>query len=214
MSTKGKTEVAVVIQPLLQGIAVFGIEGTAPLVQHRFSEKVRRKMEETQAAGARAKAKRQRDPKDFDDCYEEATHKLADGTGFGVPASVFRSAMIDACRTAGYVMTRAKQAILWIEADGDSEDGTPLVRIVGDREKRVDRVRNDNGSVDVRARPMWRSWSATVRVCYDGDMLSETDVANLLMRAGAQVGIQEGRPASKKSHGVGWGTFRIAEKAR
>ena len=35
------------------------------------------------------------------------------------------------------------------------------------------------------------------------------EVRNLLVRAGVQVGIGEGRPYSKKSYGMGWGTFEV-----
>ena len=56
-------------------------------------------------------------------------------------------------------------------------------------------------------------WSATVRVKFDADMFSLSDVINLFMRAGQQVGIGEGRPDSKKSHGMGWGTFHVTEAA-
>ena len=45
-----------------------------------------------------------------------------------------------------------------------------------------------------------------------GDLMHETrtqDVTNLLMRVGQQVGIGEGRPDSKNSAGMGWGTFNV-----
>jgi hypothetical protein len=56
---------------------------------------------------------------------------------------------------------------------------------------------------------MFDTWSATLRVKFDADQFTVTDVVNLLSRAGGQVGIGEGRPDSKESAGMGWGTFRI-----
>jgi hypothetical protein len=41
-------------------------------------------------------------------------------------------------------------------------------------------------------------------------MFSLDDISNLLMRVGLQVGLGEGRPDSKKSAGMGWGTFEIS----
>ncbi len=71
--------------------------------------------------------------------------------------------------------------------------------------------RNANGGVDLRARPMWpEGWRANVTFRWDADQFSATDVANLLARAGIQVGVGEGRPDSKMSAGVGWGQFEIA----
>jgi hypothetical protein len=58
---------------------------------------------------------------------------------------------------------------------------------------------------------MWRNWKVDLKVQYDNSMFSKTDIANLVMRAGMQVGIGEGRPDSKKSTGMGWGTFRIED---
>ena len=48
-----------------------------------------------------------------------------------------------------------------------------------------------------------------LRLKWDGDQFTPTDVVNLLSRAGQQVGIQEGRPDSKNSAGMGWGTFEV-----
>ena len=57
---------------------------------------------------------------------------------------------------------------------------------------------------------MWREWSAKVRIKFDADLFTTTDVANLLMRVGMQVGVCEGRPDSKNSVGMGWGTFEVS----
>ena len=117
-----------------------------------------------------------------------------------MPCSAFRNALISACRTAGFVMTRAKLA-LFVEADGYDEDGTPLVYFTkGEPHKHIGYARNQTGVADIRSRPMWNpGWEATVRVRFDGDMFTPTDVANLMVRVGQQVGIGEGRPDSKQS---------------
>jgi hypothetical protein len=108
-------------------------------------------------------------------------------------------------------MTRAKLS-LFIEADGyDAGDQTPLVRITKGKPKYSEHfVRNETKVADIRPRPMWREgWEAQVRVRYDGDQLTTTDVLNLLARVGLQVGIGEGRPDSPRSCGMGWGLFEI-----
>jgi hypothetical protein len=46
-------------------------------------------------------------------------------------------------------------------------------------------------------------------VRFDADQFKASDVVNLLQRAGAQVGIGEGRPFSKSSNGLGYGTFDV-----
>lgn len=193
-------------------VVEFKIVGTAPYVQHRFSAKAINQIIATQEAGSQAKGKKVREPKNFDDVYQQAMHIAKDGW-YGIPAGAFRNAMISACRTVGYKMTHAKLAA-FVLADGfDKVDGTPLVRLYGEPHRHTAHARNDNGSVDIRVRPMWDEWHAIVRVRYDADMFSEADVANLMMRVGMQVGIGEGRPDSKNSAGMGWGTFELSAEA-
>jgi hypothetical protein len=91
----------------------------------------------------------------------------------------------------------------------DDLEGQPLVRLYGTPELNTMHTRNATGVVDVRARPMWREWSAKVRVKYDADQFSLQDVTNLMQRVGMQVGIGEGRPDSRASAGLGWGTFEL-----
>ena len=132
----------------------------------------------------------------------------------GIPAPAFRNAMIDACRLVGFKMTYAKLSI-FVRADGfDVDDGTPLVRIrKGEPEKHEAFVRLASGVTTVVHRPMWREWELQVRVRWDADQFSVTDVSNLLQRAGQQVGIGEGRYSSPQSNGLGWGVFGVAEAA-
>jgi hypothetical protein len=188
----------------------FMIRGTSPYVQLRFSEKARLAIEATQKAGSAGKAKKNREAKDFDDLYTQAMHKTTEGK-YGIPATAFRNAMISACRTIGVTMTRAKLAV-FVEADAYDKDGTPLVFLKGEPKAHHSHVRNDSGVIDIRVRPMWEKWTAKVRVRFDASMISATDVANLLMRVGMQVGIGEGRPDSKDSAGMGWGLFGIVNE--
>lgn len=188
--------------------ATINIYGIDPYVQHAFSEKQRKQMEETQRQGQQARGKRQRQPKDFEAVYEAAKHKSKEGW-CGIPAPAFRNAMISACRLIGFKMTHAKLSV-FVEADGiDANDGTPLVRIQGEPRIHQAPVRNETGVADIRWRPMWEEWKAAVRVTWDEDQFSATDVMNLMLRAGLQVGIGEGRPDSPNSNGIGWGRFGV-----
>jgi hypothetical protein len=203
------TRQAIIAPPKFETAAI-RIRGTSPYVQHAFSQKSQQTMIETQMAGSQARKGRQRDPKDFDAVFEGAKHKSTEGW-CGIPAPAFRNAMISACRTIGFKMTLAKLS-LFVEADGfDAVDGTPLVKITkGDPERHFAPARNDNGSTDIRCRPMWREgWEAVVRIRWDAAQFSASDVANLFARVGLQVGIGEGRPDSRNSAGLGWGLFEL-----
>jgi hypothetical protein len=202
-------EIVTIAPPNFQ-TAEFQLKGTAPYMQHRFWKKA--DMMAKHEAGSTARSKSKKSARKFEEEYEAAKHETAEGW-VGIPASAFRMALISACRLVGFHMTKAKLS-LFIVADGTCKyDGTPLVRIKGDEEMSVMQTRNATGVVDLRARPMWREWDVTLKIEWDADQFTLEDVANLLMRVGKQVGVGEGRPDSKKSAGMGFGTFEILEAA-
>ena len=191
--------------------AAFRIRGTAPYVQNKFSAKAKEMIRTNQEAGSTGRKGSKRDGKNFQAMYKEAMHVAGEGW-FGIPAPAFRSAMISACRTVGFKMTLAKLSI-FVQPDGfDADDGTPLVRITkGEPQYHEAMVRlNAAGTADLRPRPMWTpGWEAEVKIIFDADQFTIVDVTNLLVRVGLQVGIGEGRPDSKMSTGMGWGTFEV-----
>lgn len=191
-------------------IAEFEIVGSEPLVINAFSEKARQQMHDTQAAGSTAKKGAKREKKDFEAVYEAAKHVSHEGW-CGIPTNAFHNAMISACRLVKFHMTISKLALRTMPDGYDRVENVGLVRITeGEPVYREDYVRNATGVVDLRARPMWLpGWKAKVRIRFDADLFTLNDVTNLLMRAGAQVGICEGRPDSKKSSGMAWGLFEV-----
>jgi hypothetical protein len=196
----------VTIKPANIQTAVFNIKGTAPLVQARFSKKGELMMK--MAEGSTAKNRRERKARDYEQEMRDAMHISTEGWQ-GLPAPAFRCGMISACRLVGFKMTLAKLSV-FVEHDGiDSMDGQPLIKFQGEPELNTMHTRNATGVVDVRARPMWKEWSASIRIRYDADQFTVTDITNLMQRVGMQVGIGEGRPDSKSSAGLGWGTFAI-----
>jgi hypothetical protein len=210
MAFAKKDEGVAVIKPANIIRTTLKIKGTAPLVQNKFSHKQKQKMMEDMATPKSAKkARTERPPRNYDSDFIQAQHLTKDGKN-GIPCTAFRAAMIDACRTVGLVMTKAKMSVFVIPDDFDADDGTPLVYINAKKPERLESlVRNDNGSADIHIRPMWREWTASVSVEFDADMITPESVVNLLDRAGRQVGVGEGRPFSKNSVGQGWGTFTV-----
>lgn len=168
--------------------AIFRVIGTAPYVQNKFSQKAKEQMRGVQEAGSTARNKRNKEAKDFLALFEGATHRSPEGWA-GIPAPAFRNAMISACRTVGFKMTLAKLSV-FVEADGfDEDDGTPLVKITkGEPRYHESMVRLPTGVSDIRARPMWDAgWEAMIRITFDADQFTLSDVSNLLMRVGMQV---------------------------
>lgn len=189
------------------------IIGTAPLVTARFSEKVKHSIREKHEAGSSSKGKKQREARDFELEYEASKYVSREGWN-GVHAAAFRNGAIDACRAVGYKMTHAKLAVFVMEDGWDQYEPIPLVRISGtEAEPFITHVRNATGVADLRARALWPAgWRMNLNVRFDADMFTSVDVVNLIARVGLQVGIGEGRPYSKQSAGMGFGTFELVRE--
>jgi len=186
----------------------FHICGTSPLVQNKFGNKAREIMRAAQEQGSIAKKGKKKEPKDFEALFHESYHKGIDGS-YGFPAAGLRSAMISACRSVGFKMTHGKQFV-FVEADTFDVDGTALVKITKGEPRHVEHPVRIQTTTDIRVRAMWDpGWEALPRLTFDADQFTTTDVANLLMRVGLQVGIGEGRHDSRSSAGCGWGCFKI-----
>lgn len=189
--------------------ARFEIVGNAPLVIHRFSAKAKNQMLDTMKAGSVSKKGKKREPLNVDQVYNDARYISPEGwDGFNV--SSIRNGLISACRIVGFKMTLAKMGV-FVLADGydATEPQYGLIRIYGTPERTEMAARVETGAAYVTIRPMYKEWSAKLRIKFDAEMFSVHDIANLLSRMGAQVGIGEGRPDSKNSAGMGWGTFDV-----
>ena len=120
---------------------------------------------------------------------------------FGGAMRGFRQVGIGAARQVGAKMTDTIGKLLtalpegWKEAADWAGDMTDMS--------------NQTGVADIRIRPRWDEWSANLRVRFDREQMSDEDIINLLVRAGLQCGICEGRPDSSNSFGLGWGLFEI-----
>jgi hypothetical protein len=155
-------------------------------------------------------SKKAREARDFHEDFVQAKH-ISTGGWEGFSAASIRAALISACRLTGYTMTRAKLS-LFVPAQGyDKVDGLPLVRIYGEPIENTMAVRNATGVADLRCRPLYMDWYALPEIRFDADQFTITDVLNLLRRVGLQVGLGEGRPDSRASVGLGFGTFDVSE---
>lgn len=185
------------------------IKGDTALVINKFSKKAQEQIRATQEAGSTARSKKTREAKDFNARFQGARHLSFEGWD-GIPAAAFRNACIAACRLVNFTMTKAKMSINFSPDGFDATGGEPLVKIIGEPPRKLESmVRLQNNSCDIAVRAQWLDWAAKLRYEYDADQFTSEDIINLIARAGAQVGICEGRPFSKNSNGMGWGTFKI-----
>jgi hypothetical protein len=177
-------------------LARIPIVGTSPLIVHRFGEKAKKQM-----LDATQGRKTPKEPKNPQAEYEEAFYKFADG-GYGMPASAFRQATIGAARFYGknqVTMTGLKQ-FLFVRGEVGL-DGQGLVRINGEPSMREDPVRVGRGGADLRYRPEFRQWTATLDVLFVSSALTRSSVVSLVEAGGLGVGVGEWRPEKSGDFG-------------
>lgn len=174
------------------------IVGTTPLITHRFSEKAKRLMLDNMQG--RKSPKTVKNPEEE---YEAAFYRLKDGR-YGFPALAFKSATVGGARFYhGLTMTGLKQTIFFRGEPGT--DGQQMVHIAGEPNMREDVVRVGRGGTDLRYRPEFREWSATLEVIYVTSLLTRASVLSLIDAGGMGVGVGEWRPEKDGD----FGTYRI-----
>lgn len=178
------------------------IEGVTPLIAHAWSEKARNML--LAPSGQPRKKKEPRDPEgDFD----AARYRLADGRD-GFPAVAFKAAMVGAARLFdGVTMTALKQ---WLFVNGEGPQ--QLVPIDGVISRREDMVRVGMGSADIRWRPQYDNWKATLLIDFVSTALAPESVLALVDAAGIG-GVGEWRPSSPKGATGSYGRFKVAQVA-
>lgn len=195
MVKKAASAGTVEIRPFDVDTVSIRIKGVTPLIVHKWSDKAKQMMLDTQMGKAKAK----RPLKDPEQDYEDSMYKTEDGsTGF--PATGFKAAIVGACRMIdGLPMTQAKIAI---RVNGD------IVKINGQPRMREDMVRLQTGVADIRYRAEYPEWSATLSITYNKGMISLEQLVNLLNAAGFG-GIGEWRPSAPKSASGSYGCFEV-----
>ncbi len=192
---KQKTE-SVVVKPLRTALIEVGIRGISPYVQKQWSTTQIKAMAHKHAGNA----KLAREARDIEAEYMDSMYMLADGR-YGIPAGAIKEAMVSAAdKDLGLPKTKILKGV-FIRAD----DARLVAMETPGPKMRCDPVIVGRGSADLRYRPEFSEWRATLRIEYDQDLLSADSVVNLLNRAGFGVGIGEHRP---ERHGM-WGRFEV-----
>lgn len=185
-------------------LLVVQIDGTAPLLSHKWSVKARAEMLAKQQGKKVAKT-----PKDPVQDFEESRYKFADGSGDGFPVTGIKKSIVQgAGRMFGksVKMTELRQA-LYLHHDGLGDDGAQLVRLQYAEGQPVmnEAMVRVPGSADIRYRALYEEWSALLRISYYPHLIDAESVLALI-DAGGINGIGEWRP---EKDGI-LGTYEVA----
>jgi len=192
---KKKTEVK--IPPIRLKTVKLTIDGTSPLLVHKFSEKAKKQIADKQQKKAK-NAKEARDPVAE---YKSSLYLMPGKKNrFGMPASGIKNAAVSACRyTDGLSMAKARGAFhVFEEGDGLVEiKGKPVM------DERIVRIGGFGSKIAVpRYRGRFDKWACTFRLTYNEDVISPDQLVNLFQNAGFAVGLCEHRPEKGGSLGM------------
>jgi len=213
MAAAVKKEVGIELPALNIGTMAVTLIGDSPLIVHAWSAKAKKEMLDKQMG----RAKGAKDKKDPTADFEASMYRLADG-GYGFPSVAFKNAAVTAgTSVSGLTKIQARQAFHILGEDADiagafegSKSRVNLVRIDGgDPAMREDMVRVGMGTADLRYRPEFSTWRATILVRFNQNVLTEAQILNLLNVAGFAVGVGEWRPEKDGQYGM----FHVATEA-
>ncbi len=180
------------------------IIGTAPLICHKFAQK----MIDQMLAKHMGEASAGRQNKVPEDNFNAARYRLADGSD-GVPSGGIKAAFVDGFgKDTGVFISKAKGGI---RVNADCQQ-TNLVRIITPNEPimREDVTRNATGVPDIRHRPEYWPWAMRIEVEFLPAVASMRQVLQAIATAGFTCGLCEWRPSSPKSKSGTYGTWRLA----
>ena len=168
------------------------VKGISPLIMHKWSEKAIKMMLDKQMKKA-VKGREKKNPKED---VEACTYRDSDGD-VCIPSNMFKQAIVGAVRNVeGLTMTIVRGALF---VTGDKDGNIKLK--YGEMVPRQDMVRVSMGSADIRFRPEFRDWSATMTIQYNPQVISAEQIINLVNLAGFSVGICEWRPEKNGDFG-------------
>jgi hypothetical protein len=184
------------------------IQSTAPLMQQRFSKKAEILGKHTGETVKSKKPNKNPEQDMLDSLHiigaRPKTIEAAAKARIGIPAVAFKMAMIRGASICGGKMTEAKTSI-FVNSTADD-----LVEIVCDDAPELDTrpTRNATGVIDIRCRPLIRSWHATLTIRYNHLQVNYKNVISWLINAGIGCGVGELRPFGKESTGD-YGTWKV-----
>jgi hypothetical protein len=181
------------------------IVGLTPVIPHKWSQKSLQMMPGHPDKPLVSPKKGRRNPKEE---AEACVYRLPNGKP-GIPATAFKSAIIDACRF--FDKPSMKEAKLWFYVIGEGPD--QLVEIKGKSILREDTPRNANGSADLRYRYAFDDWSATLRIRFP-EVCTDADSVAALVDAAGRCGVGDWRPSAPKSNTGTFGTWRADEHSK
>jgi hypothetical protein len=190
-------EVRIFIPPIRLETVVVRVKGDTSLLMNRWTERAIKSIEGKQTR----QAKGGRDARDPQKEFQESIYRTVDGEP-GFPATAFKRAMVDACRTIqGLAMTEVR---VIVHVLGEI---LPIVEPSQPKFRR-DMTRLKNGTWTPVYRAEVDQWAFDLPIRFNAEMLSQQQVANLVQHAGLG-GVGPYRPGAPEGKSGNHGMFRV-----
>lgn len=208
------------INPLKIKVIDVTIAGTTSMIQNRFSQKARMQILEKQMRTAKTGKKPVRDPNNE---FEQGLHVMEEGkftytnkenpglgevkfTGkVGFPAFGVKAAIVAAARNVDDLPMTLLRGALFLKGDENDLIEVKYKKLI----MREHTVVIGRGTTDLRYRPELRDWTMKLQIEFNSDVLTVSEVINLLSIAGFSVGLAEMRPGKT---GGNYGKFEVKEQ--
>jgi len=201
------------------------LQGTAPILYHKWDQKAIQQMEDKQAGKATSMVRKARNP---DEDYLGSFYLDSEGR-VSIPARNIKQATVGAVRNLTSVTMALVRGALFIVGDKDGyipllvdnkevklskdvkrfkEGESPSERIIGYDPKYPDNVYECRDMVtvgmgtDIRYRGQVNTWELEFVVKYNADVLSAEQVLNLIHHGGFSCGVGEWRPEKNGDFGT------------
>ena len=180
------------------------IVGTAPLIVHRWSEKAKRELLESQQS-----KKKTKEPRNPEEEYENSLYRMAlkdGGEGYGFPSLAFKSSIVETFRFFDKSVTKVMlQQSVFVHGILTKADPAPLIPIASEPAKpimREDIVRIGQSGTQNRFRGEFTEWRATLDLTFVTATLSRETMLSLIDAGGMFVGVGEWRPEKSGESGT------------
>lgn len=170
------------------------VVGETPYVGSKYADETRKNLLMKQSGKNKTKSK---DARNIEVEVNGRRHIVNDKDC--IPASAFRSAMIDVAKDKSLAETSGAEILRSVVAvQGDEDDFIPILNgnhndLHPGHEIRDDVVTIGRGQKHIAYRPEYRNWSAKLTIIFIADRLNKIDILNLLARAGMQIGVGDNR---------------------
>lgn len=193
-----ETKLEITIEPIKVKTLIVSLKGNTPLLMDRFPESAQEQILAKQTGLAKGNKKKTRDTAQE---IKDAIHITSKGK-IGYPVHGFKAGMVECTSFVGDKFF-SKKLVSGAVKILNAEDGLiPL------KYKKQD-VLKHNIAHNIKFTPQFHGWSCELKIQYDSNNISASDIVTLLNYAGFYYGIGAWRPKCRDGGSGEYGTYGV-----